>query len=149
MIWTEIDLQQEITNGIIQQALAEIFSIDPASILFDSVTDTTQPPTRIDPAIRIVVDRWEQPGDFPVHLLFVLRDGELERQVDTFDKTLKQLRKFCTAVGVDALASDQDLSPYTWLLVRASGEVVPVQLNPVAYDEDRLVIQEPVTSEFA
>jgi hypothetical protein len=96
-----------------------------------------------DPRVRVAVERRDQEGDFPLHLIVALGDRGLKARVRSRKATLNALKAFCQAVECDCLFGDDNPNPYLWLLIRQTGQVQRVHIDPGALDQDVLRLAQP------
>jgi hypothetical protein len=146
MLWQELEVSRALSDVDLVQAWSLVFSVDSESVL---VVDTMEdaPPVS-DTRIRIVLERWRQPGQFPLHVVVYVRGADLGAGVSKLDGSLDLVRRFCATAECDCLLSDDDVNPHTMILVRRTGQVCPVVLDGDALDRDKLVIaaSQPVES---
>lgn len=128
-------VNRDFPDEPILHALASTFGIADEWVLMVALTDPDREPEMIPESARMAVDRWEQPGNVPLHLMIIIRDDDLSSQVATRDATADHLRAFCRYLGCDGIASDEELADSTWLLIDRTGEVVPVIVDLDALEE--------------
>lgn len=147
MYWTDLEIDRVVPATSLRNALGDAFGV-PAK--FVAVVTGNQPAdglAQIPPGVRIAANWWPQPGDFPIHLMLILYGGDLDTQVATPEQTITRLSWLCRRLGCNGLISDEQLGDETWLLLRQSGEVVPVTVDGDFLHENRFVIvQEPATT---
>lgn len=138
MLWQELEVGGNLSDGDLIGAWSTILNIDPDSVL---VVDTMEDAPSVSQAgARIVLERWCQSGQFPLHVVVYVRGADLEERVSGPNAGLDLVRRFCSAVKSDCLLSDGDVNPYTMLLVRRTGKVSSVALDGDALDRDELVL---------
>lgn len=138
MLWQELEVSGDLSDGDLIGAWSKILDIDPDGV---RVVDTMEDAPSISEArARIVLERWRQSGQFPLHVVIYVRGADLEERVSEPNAGLDVVRRFCSAVKSDCLLSDGDVNPYTMLLVRRTGEVSSVVLDGDALDRDELML---------
>jgi hypothetical protein len=127
MFSNDLLVDLDLTNYELVAAISQIFSVSPADILV--VDDITE--VEVSKHIRLVCERMLVQGDFSMRLCIYLHDSKL-KQLDS-KLTIKQ---FCGILHCQCLISDSSVNPYTRLLVRESGKIQPVALDPERLNEN-------------
>ena len=127
MIWEEILVDRIIPDGDVSRILADLFSISQREIL---IADQV-PATAVKPGIRLLCERAQIPGDFPLKLTFYLRDPELRPL-----QGRSILGKFCERLRCSCLTSDQSPNPYSMVLVEGVSKSKGVFLDTERLDQD-------------
>ena len=139
MLWTEIELECQASDTALRCAWATVFGVTPKVVAIVSAIEEADP--WADPQVRIVLERRDQPGDFPLHVTVILGDAALDAQVATPAASLACVKQLCAALRCGCLIADDQPGAYTWLYVHPTGEVEAVHVNPDALDtDDALVI---------
>lgn len=123
----DILVDRNLSNDEVVATMSELFSVSPADILI--VDDIYE--TKVSAHIRILCERMTVSGEFLIKLDFYLRDPKLKKLEP--EPIIKQ---FCSMLHCKCLISDSSVNPYSMLLVRKSGDVQPVGLDPIRLDEN-------------
>lgn len=133
MIWQDILITRDVSEGDIAAALATVFGVDDNRILV--VADLVTFDGIVTDDIHIICERRHVAGDFVLQLSIYLRDDPLERFIELNDDgTL--IGRLCQIWSCAALMSDDSVAPYSWLLVRSPGDIRPVQIDSGLLDDD-------------
>jgi hypothetical protein len=125
-MWTDLMLDHVLDDGMLADGFAQIFEQSPADV---GVVDAILLASSIVP---ILVERRDLGGDFPLGVSVYLCP-ELQRRVsDPFDEQIA-IARLCALWHCRCLFSDDDLNPYSWLLMHPSG-----LLEAVTVDAERL-----------
>lgn len=138
MLWEDIELARPIPDALLVRALAAAFETASSSVAV--VDDVEALPRPEDRRRRILLERWPQPGQFPLHLRIYLRDPDLRAQVAARAQSIGRVQRLCVHLDCDCLISDDDVNPYGMLLVRRTGLVEPVRLDGDALERDEYVL---------
>lgn len=126
MFSNDILVDLDLTNYEVVAAISQIFSVSPADILVvDDITEAD-----VTKHICLVCEHMPVQGDFSMRLCIYVHDSKLE-QLDS--NTIKQ---FCSILHCQCLILDSSVNPYTLLLVRESGKIQPVAVDPERLNEN-------------
>jgi hypothetical protein len=127
MIWQELVTDRNLTEHEIKHAISKAFNISPKSIfVVDDITEFD-----VDEQVRVVCERIEMSGDFPMRISIYLRDEQL---VPSNSQTM--LGDLCDLMKCQCLVSDESPNPYQWLLIQNSKNWRSVYIDPVKLDEN-------------
>lgn len=144
-MWTDIEFGCVPTDERLRQAFAVGFGVPIQAVVI--ADDILAADPWADPTVRIVLERNQQPGDFPLHVMVILGDDELRERVAGWDEGLGMVQRLCEELDCRALISDDDPDPYRWILV--SPKTVPriVEVDPAQLDNaDALVLLNDMAS---
>ena len=147
MVWTEFEIDRIVSDDHLRFAWADVFGLNKDQVAI--VDDITTSNTRRNDRIRLVLERRPQPGDFPLHVMVVLRTGSLGQHRSVPPDPASAVRNFCAILGCRALISDDDPNPYRWRLVGADKSIKLVRVDPHQLDEAGAFVLMPATSEAA
>jgi hypothetical protein len=129
MIWNEILISKEILDVDIRSAAAEIFSIDIQSIVVvGSISDGG-----IDNSKPIVIENSRLGGDFPTRIVFYIEEKDVS--IVDIDK-LNSIVFLCRKLDCQILISDEDVNPYSMILIDSSASVAKVFLDVNKLDDE-------------
>jgi hypothetical protein len=132
MLWSEILINKQIAEDRITQILAAVFNIPESEIVFTADVITLD----ADATRQLVVEQTSLDGEFPSRLSLYLFEESL---VDTEPMAIAQ--QLSRNLACQCLMSDDDINPYSWLLVDA-GNVQKVMLDADALDDnDEFIIK--------
>jgi hypothetical protein len=138
MIWQNPMLGRWIEHDVLRTAFASVFAIDPSRI------EICDPPAMlsgpIPPEPRIVLERIDHEGPFPMHLNVALVGETLERPVEDLAGTLDYARALARRLNVTMLFGTGPIGNLEQLRVAPDGTVDVVELDDDELDEDRFVI---------
>jgi hypothetical protein len=130
MIWDEILISKEILDVNIQSAAAEIFSIDIQSVVVvSSISDED-----IDSSKPIIIENSRLGGDFPTRIVFYIKEKDVS--IAGIDK-LNSILFLCRKLDCQILISDEDVNPYSMILVDSSALAIKVFLDVNKLDNER------------
>ncbi len=133
MILSDILINRRLTDSEIETAIAKLFSVSKKDILI--VDDFTE--VEFDPSVRVLCERWIAGGDFPFVFSIYPQDSNLPSI--NIDRLVEYL---CNTFGLQCLISDDDLNPFSMILVQNSNIRKRVVLNPIRFDEHEYVLLE-------
>ena len=134
MLWTELELDREISDDRLRDAWAAAFAVPPDAVaIVDDIT-TARPST--DPGVRVVLERYGLPGDFPLHVMVILHGEDLDAAVAGQEKTLALVKRLCAALDCRVLISDEGPDPYVRLRVTPTGQVDIVEVDADQLDDN-------------
>lgn len=96
MIWQDLLFDRLVDDRDLLHAVAEVFAVPPRAVRI--VDHITPEPAETDRDIRVQVERFAAPGDFPLHTSIYLLDEELARRAEPTDE----------AVTLDDVALERD-----------------------------------------
>lgn len=155
MVWTDLEMERVVSDEQLQHAFSAVFGVSPTEVavtedLF-TVSDSVREAILADDHLGeapIYLERSRTPGDFPFHVMVVLRKAELEAMVKGWDREVAMIQRLADELGVRMLISDDDVNPYTWILVTPHAAMTPVRVDADQLDDhDALVLAEPAASE--
>jgi hypothetical protein len=126
-------LDREIDDLEIVKGLAHVFDLHAGEVsLVDEIAEGIQ---GLDGGLPVVIERIQLSGDFPLQLsiYIYLRRSDLELRVYDAADEQAMIARLCAMWKCNALFSDDDVNPYRWLLMSATG-----RLDEVTVDADRL-----------
>lgn len=129
-MWEELHLGRLAGIDEIQIALGEALGIASDTIkVVDDLADAPLPP---DPAIRLLVERYAYPGEFPMRLSCNAFD------VPSVDG-LTVVRRICAVLQTTCLIGDDSPDPLAWLRLTPDGTVEHVLVDGDALERDELM----------
>lgn len=138
MIWQDPMLERWIDHDTLRAAFASVFSLGPSRIhIIDYPTMWSGP---IPPEPRIILERIDHEGPFPMHLRVALVGDTLERPVADLAGTLEYARALARRLNVTMLFGTGPIGNLELLRLAPDGAVDIVQLDGDELDEDRFVI---------
>jgi hypothetical protein len=138
MYWQSAMIDRWIGHDVLRRSAAAAFSFDPARVdVTDDVMSLTGP---IPPEPRMLLERVEREGPFPLQLDIFLGGDFLEAQVTDLNGTLKRARAIAHNLGAVMLLGDGPIGHDEQLRVSPDGTVDIVELDGDEMDEDRFVI---------
>lgn len=147
MYWTDLEIDRTVPLEHLRDALGDAFGVPSDKVAVVTGNQPADSLAQIPSDVRIAVNWWPQPGDFPIHLMLILYGGDLDAQVATPEQTIARLSWLCRRLGLNGLTGTEELGDETWLLLRQSGDIVPVTVDSDLLDEGRFVItQEPAAT---
>lgn len=139
-MWEDLLLSRLVGAHALQAALAAAFGVEPERVhVVDDFADARG--SRLED-LTLLAERTELSGDFPLLLSVAIHDQRLARFAEPPAARWMLTRWLSAALDCHILISDDDISPYTSLRVRPTGEVDAVRFDADALDEDRYVIAE-------
>lgn len=133
MLWTELELDRIIPDARLAAAWTTAFGVDQVAVTI--VDDIAETAPWTNPRTRIVLERRQQAGDFPLHVTVILGDEALDEAVIGPKRTTAMIRCLCAELDCRALVATDDLDPYRWLLVTPQGQIEPARLDVQQLDE--------------
>lgn len=138
MYWQAPMLERWVEHDALRLAVAEVFALDPSRI---EIVDYPQRPTGpIPPEPRILLERVDHEGPFPLHLNIFLAGDALELPVADLAGTLVHARALASRLGTVMLFGTGPIGYEEQIRVMPDGTVDIVQLDGDELDEDRIVI---------
>jgi hypothetical protein len=129
MTWQDILIERLVTEDEIVDALAKAFELPTASVGVIGATTIAD-----SDSWEIVFERWETEGDFAVHVHVALRTevsialAECHGDIEIVGRIARTLNSAC-------FIGDDDINPFTGLLIRGPHDVRPARLDAQAEDE--------------
>jgi hypothetical protein len=134
VLWSDILINRHLSDVELEMAISKLFSVSTKNILIvDDITEVE--PTL---ATQLLCERRTIKGDFPFVLSIYPQNSNLE-----VDNLVGQL---CDQLEVLCLISDDDLNPFSMMLVQNSTYQTPVLLNPQRFEHDEYVLEPPLSS---
>jgi len=138
MYWQAPMLERWVEHDALRTAFAAVFALDPSRI---EIVDYPQRPTGpIPPEPRILLERVDHEGPFPLHLNVFLAGDALERPVAELAGTLEYARALARWLGVTMLFGTGPIGYEEQIRVAPDGTVDIVQLDGDELDEERFVV---------
>ncbi len=129
MTWQDILIERLVTDDEIAAALAIAFELSTASIGVIGTTRIADNDSR-----EIVFERWETEGDFAVHIHVALRT-EISIALTERLGDIKIVGRIAKSLDSACFIGDDDINPFTGLLIRGPHDVRPARLDAQAEDE--------------
>lgn len=134
MLWSEILINKQIAEDRITQTLAAVFNIPKSEIIFTADVVTLD----ANATRQLVVEQTSLEGEFPSRLSLYLFEESL---IDT--EPMKIAQQLSRNLSCQCLMADDDINPYTWLLVDADN-IQKVMVDADALDDnDEFIIKKP------
>jgi hypothetical protein len=142
MFWQDVLLDRMFENETLAVALADVVGTPGQDVLI--VDDIAA--AQVNESVRVLCERTELPGDFPLKLSIFLRDRRLERL-----NPVSVLLRLCAELDCSCLISDDSEDPYTMLLIDGLGLQRRVSIDPDRYrlDEAYVLVPESESSPTA
>ena len=138
MYWQAPMLERWVGHDALRAAFAAVFALDPSRI---QILDFPQRPVGPIPSEpRILLERVDHEGPFPMHINVFLAGDALERPVADLAGTLEYARALARWLGVTMLFGTGPIGCEEQIRVTPEGTVDIVQLDGDELDEDRFVI---------
>ncbi len=138
MLWTELELERVVPDDDLRGAWGHVFQVGADAVaVVDDVADAAPWP---DPQTRILLERRLQAGEFPLHLMVILRSPRLAADVADPARERTLLTRLCIALDCRMLTGDDTLAPQRWTLIAPDGTFTPVELDAEQLDDDALVL---------
>jgi hypothetical protein len=142
MLWEEIEVSRAPHDDALLCALSSVFGVSPGAVaIVESLEDAAAVD---DPSITILVERWRQGGEFPLHVRVYLRGPDPRAAVSDQEASLGYVKRLSHELDSTCLIADGSVNPYSMLLVRPTGDVTTVLLDSDALERDEYVIAVPV-----
>jgi len=138
MIWQDLMLDRWIEHDALRAAFASVFSLAPSHIHIIDYPNMWSGP--IPPEPRIVLERIDHEGPFPMHLDVALVGEALERPVADLAGTLGHVCALARRLNATMLLGDGPIGRHEELRVAPDGTIDVVELDEDERDEDRYVI---------
>lgn len=127
----DILLKDKIELIQAQYAVARAFNIESSRVKLELSADST---SSIDDNIQALCYLYDKGGDYVQLLSIFIRDETLKCN----DQKLAQA--ISAILNMACLISDDDIDPFTMIMVLPDGTFKNVNLNPDDLDEDRYVV---------
>jgi hypothetical protein len=138
MFWQSFMADRWIDRAVIHQAVSAAFSLAPELIdVVDDIGELTGP-VPSDP--RILVERTQRQGGFPLQFDVFVGGDELEGPIADLPGTLYRARDLARGLGVVLLFGEGPIGHYEQLRVTPDGSIDIVELDADEMDEERFVI---------
>jgi hypothetical protein len=129
-MWTDLFLDRVVDDDVLAQGLARLFGVSPTDVgIVDDIGEASAESVR---SLPIRVERAPEAGDFPLRVSVYL-DYVLQPRVERSADEETAIARLCALWQCSCLFSDDDVNPYSWLLMRSTG-----LLEAVTVDGDRL-----------
>ncbi len=145
MIWQDLLFDRVVDDNALRHAFAEAFAIAPNAVrIVDAITPKT---AQTDRGIRILIERFVMPGEFPLQVSVYLLDDCLAQPDERQHDAVRIVSRVCARLQSSCLMSDESLSVVSWWRVYGSGLVEAVALDETALERDEynVVSGVPVT----
>jgi hypothetical protein len=126
MIWQDLMLDRWADESALRAATASAFAVPACDV---AIADTPEQLLAISPSARIILERVRQHRDFPLQLMIVLRDDDLERGLDGLPGVQRVARALAEHLGATVLFAEGPLAPTEWIRVRPTGQMDRVSLD--------------------
>jgi len=130
----DIVLERQINDAGIRQALVASLGIPENRVIV--IDDTSKYPESAAADVVCVISSVE--GEF-TQLLSV----QTGRLLLPYDAPLALIQSLCEALGTRCLAPDDDADPYCMWLISPGTTPGRIEIDPIAFDDDRYVISRP------
>src|SRR4051812_20391026 len=97
MLWTDLELEQKVSDDRLRDAWANVFAVEPGAVVIMEdlagrpVAEESDP--WADSRTRILLERHQQAGDFPLHVLVILGDDTLDQKVEGRDREVAMIQR--------------------------------------------------------
>jgi hypothetical protein len=132
MIWQDILIERLVADADITVAVAGAFALPTDSI---SVVGDFKELDDIDiESVAIICERWRVEGDFAINMHVYLRaDAAIALTEQLGD--IEIVGRIAQTMNTACFIGDDDINPFTGMLVRGTRDVQPARLDPEAEDE--------------
>ena len=130
----DIILERQINDTSIRQALAASLGVPENRVIV--IDDMSKYPESAAADVVCVTSSVE--GEF-IQLLSV----QAGRLLLPYDEPLALIQSLCELLGTRCLAPDDDADPYCMWLISPGTARGRIQIDPIAFDDDRYVISRP------
>lgn len=147
MLWTDLAFDCIPSDDRLRQAWATVFGIDQDAVsVIDNIAGEDP---WADGRIRIVLERFQQPGEFPLRVMVVLRGSDVEALVAKPERELAMIGRLCAELECRALVASDDVNPYEWSLHTPHGATTVVRVDGRQLDDNGIFVlaRQPVTVE--
>lgn len=138
MHWIDLELSRALPDNEIREGFATALDIPIDQVAIVEMTRSEEEPALIPDGVQVAIDRWSQPGDFPLHLMIVVRGNDFTARLSSAGTTTRYLLAFCRHTRCDALFSCDDAGDETWLLLSHRGTTSTVVVDGRALEEGRI-----------
>lgn len=147
MNWTEIAFDCARADDRLRQAWAAAFGVGLEAVAV--IEDIAEEDPWVDPRVRIALERFTRPGEFPLQIMVLLRGEDLEARVVDPERERVVIARLCAELDCRALTANDSANPYEWTLHTPDGEVTSVQVDANQLDEANafVLLRQPATAE--
>ena len=138
MFWQSIMADRWIDRADLHRAMSEAFALAPD--LIDVVDDLGELTGSVPPDPRILVERTQRAGPFPLQFDVFVGGEELERPISDLLGTLQRAEVLAHGLGAVLLLGAGPIGHDEQLRVAPDGTVDIVELDPDQLDEERFVV---------
>ena len=132
MIWHDIVIDRNCSDTELSEAIATAFAIMPDDVLVrHGVARTPRP---LDVSVRMLCERFQLPGPFPLQLGLIVLDPALGHLVANAGD-IPMLQRLCAQLRVNGLAEDPLNHPYAALYIPLHGDPQRVFLDAERLDD--------------
>ena len=133
-MWTDLMIDRVLDDGLLIEGLASVFGVSPGEIRIVKPSNSGGLPDGITADAPIWVERSVLQGDFPLQATVHLRP-DLQSLVNDPADEQATVARLCAIWQASCLFSDDELNPYTWLVMRPNGRLERVTVDAAALDE--------------
>jgi hypothetical protein len=134
LMWTDLMLDRALDDRPLREGLASIFGVpaDEIQIVGGSADGGGTAGTASDHPIWVERDALE--GEFPLRLGVYLRP-DLCALIDEPADEQAAIARLCAVWQASCLFSDDEVNPYTWLVMRPNGRLEAVTVDAESLDD--------------
>jgi hypothetical protein len=133
VIWQDFLIDRWVGASVLRHAAAEALAISDRDV---AVTDDAQQLLATPEHVRVILERTRLQRQFPLHVMAVLRDADLERRFAAFDTTLDAVRQLARRIEATVLVAGPPATEGEWIRVGADGGLDIVALDVDETDDD-------------
>ncbi|MDP8908911.1 MAG: hypothetical protein M3N47_07290 [Chloroflexota bacterium] len=133
MNWIDVAFDCIPADDDLRQAWAVAFGVGAESVAV--VSDIAEEDPWTDPRIRIALERFRRPGEFPLQVTVMLRVPELAARVAERQYARALIGRVCAELACRALTSNESVNPYEWALHTPDGMTTQVHVDAKQLDE--------------
>jgi hypothetical protein len=133
MIWTDIAFDCTRSDDRLRHAWAAAFGVGQEVI--SVIDDIAEEDPWTDPRVRIALERFRRPGEFPLQVMVLLRGDDLEARVADPERERAVIARLCAELDCQALTANDAANPYEWVLHSPDGETLVVQVDAAQLDD--------------
>lgn len=131
MNWIDVAFDCIPADDDLRQAWAVAFGVGSERVAV--VSDIAEEDPWTDPRVRIALERFRRPGEFPLQVTVLLRGPEMTARVAERQDT--RVGRVCAELGCRALTSNESVNPYEWTLHTPDGMTTEVYVDAKQLDD--------------
>lgn len=139
MIWRDLFVDDWVDAARLRSAVAATLGVPEADV---AVVDDEAGLLAMPESVRVVFERTRQYREFPLQILAILRDPDLERRYDDDDAARRAMAELAGRLGRTILVDHGPVEPWESLRVRPDGveDIVTVEWEETGEVDSAVVI---------